>query len=144
MQQSGSKALTAIALTACLTPALSLAPPIAAQEPEAPTATAADEEATHEALRALRREVEASFNKAGESGRLEDLQGVLDYVHDNVVLAAMNGELVVGKEGVVDYFNRKITGPSRPVESISHEPYRAPAAGRRGAFETYAGPRSLR
>ena len=79
-----------------------------------------DVEATHDALRALRREVEASFNAAGRSGKLEDFQGVLDRVHDNAVLAAMNGDLVVGKEKIVEYFNTKMGEATGTIESIQH------------------------
>jgi ketosteroid isomerase-like protein len=120
LKRSGSKALTVIAVTACLTTALLLASPLAAQEQEAPGATAEDVEATHEALRALRREVDASFNAAGRSGKLEDFQGVLDNIHDDVVLAAMNGDLVVGKDEIVEYFNTKMTGAAGTIESIQH------------------------
>jgi ketosteroid isomerase-like protein len=77
------------------------------------------EDPAHEALRALKRDVEAAFNKAGRSHRLEDFQGVLDHVEPNIVLAAMNGDLVVGKDKVVTYFNEKMSG-SGTVRSIEH------------------------
>lgn len=129
MRSTGQRRASTIVLAAVVTmtpgPGASLAaqepeaPATAAAEPEAPDAEA-DVEATHEALRELRREVEASFNAAGRSGRLEDFQGVLDRVHDDAVLAAMNGDLVVGKEQIIEYFNTKMTGAEGTIESIRH------------------------
>lgn len=109
---------TSIALLAVVVVALSN--PLSAAQQAQQVASAGDDEATHEALRTLKRESETSFNKAGKSGKLEDLQGVLDYVHDNVVLAAMNGELVIGKKGIIEYFDRTMTGPTRTVKSVHH------------------------
>lgn len=114
----------AIAVFACLM-AAAVGSPAAEQEEMAPAPAVfdadADEEATHEELRALRREVEASFNAAGRSGDLADFQGVLDRVHDGAVLAAMNGDLVIGKDKIVDYFNTKMTGEASTIESIEHD-----------------------
>jgi ketosteroid isomerase-like protein len=84
------------------------------------TAQTGSDEATHEALRALRREVEAAFNKAGASGRLEDFEPILKYVDDDVVLAAMNGSLVVGKAGLIEYFKRTMMGSARTVATVHH------------------------
>jgi hypothetical protein len=110
--------VTSIAQLAVVILALSGALAVGQQAQQ--TASARDDDATHEALRTLKREAEASFNKAGKSGKLEDLQGLLDYLHDNVVLAAMNGDIVVGKKSVIEYFNRKLTGPARTVKSAHH------------------------
>jgi ketosteroid isomerase-like protein len=109
---------TSIALLAVVIFALSN--PLSAAQQVQQIASTGDDEATHEALRTLKREMEESFNKVGKSGKLEDLQGVLDHVHDNVVLAAMNGSLVVGKQGIIEYFKRTMTGPTRTVKSVHH------------------------
>ena len=77
-------------------------------------------EEAHNALRVLKNGAEAAFNEMGRSGKVEDLNKILEYVHDDVVLAAMNGSLVVGKQGIVDYFKRTMTGPDRTVESVQH------------------------
>jgi ketosteroid isomerase-like protein len=98
--------------------ALALLAPAAGPRPA--VAAGGSDEATHEALRALRREAEAAFNKAGASGRLEDFEPLLKYVDDDVVLAAMSGDLVVGKPALIDYFKRTMMGPSRTVLSIHH------------------------
>ena len=86
-----------------------------------PNASPEEDEATHEALRALKREAEEAFNVMGQSGELTDLQKLLDLVHEDVVLAAMNGEFAVGKSGIIEYFNKTMTGSDRTVQSIHHE-----------------------
>ena len=85
-----------------------------------PNASPEEDEATHEALRALKREAEEAFNVMGQSGELTDLQKLLELVHEDVVLAAMNGEFAVGKSGVIEYFNKTMTGSDRTVQSIHH------------------------
>ncbi len=85
-----------------------------------PNASPEEDEATHDALRALKREAEEAFNVMGQSGELTDLQKLLDLVHEDVVLAAMNGEFAVGKSGVIEYFNKTMTGSDRTVQSIHH------------------------
>ena len=87
----------------------------------APAAAAASDEATHEALRAFKRDIEAAFNRMGASAKLEDFEPLLRFVHDDVVLAAMNGDLVTGRQGIVDYFKRTMTGPERTVKSVQHD-----------------------
>lgn len=99
---------------------LTFSNPLSAAQQAQPIASRGNDEAVHETLRTLKREAEASFNKAGKSGKLEDLQGLLDYLHDNVVLAAMNGDIVVGKKSIIEYFNRKLTGSTRTVKSVHH------------------------
>ena len=85
-----------------------------------PNASPEEDEATHEALRALKREAEEAFNVMGQSGELTDLQKLLDLVHEDIVLAAMNGEFAVGKSGIIEYFNKTMTGSDRTVQSIHH------------------------
>jgi ketosteroid isomerase-like protein len=79
-----------------------------------------DVEATHEALRALKREAELAFNDLGQSGEMADLNRLLNLVDDDIVLAAMNGRFAIGKNGIVDYFNSTMTGPDRTVQSVHH------------------------
>ena len=97
---------------------LALLSPLAGLWPA--VAQTASDEATHEALRTFRREVEAAFNKVGASGRPEDFEEILKYVDDDVVLAAMNGTLAVGKQGLTEYFKRTMAGPTRTVKSVHH------------------------
>jgi ketosteroid isomerase-like protein len=79
-----------------------------------------DVEATHEALRMLKREAEQAFNDLGQSAEKGDLNRLLSLVDDYIVLAAMNGRFAIGKNGIVDYFNSTMTGPDRTVQSVHH------------------------
>jgi len=97
-----------------------------AQDEAAPDAGAAGipaqaVEATHEQLRSLKTQAETAFNKIGQSGRIEDLQPLLDLVTEDVVLAAMNGEVVVGKDGITKYFQRTMASPDHTVASVHHD-----------------------
>jgi uncharacterized protein (TIGR02246 family) len=112
--RTASVALLAVAILTLSNPL-----PAAGQQLQRTPPTGNDE-ATHEALRTLKREVEAAFNKAGRSGDIKDFQGVMNYVHDNAVLVAMNGDIVAGKKQIIDYFNRMMTDPTRSVRSIHH------------------------
>ncbi len=80
----------------------------------------AGDEATHAALRQLKTEIEAAFNRACASKSRADLDAVLALVSENVVLTAMNGQCVLGKQGLVEYFERTLTGPEASVESVHH------------------------
>lgn len=95
---------------------LAVAAPIYAQQAE----TAASVGATHEALRVLKQEAEDAFNAMGRSGELSDLERLLDLVHDDIVLAAMNGRIARGKDGIIEYFMASMTGPGRTVQSVEH------------------------
>lgn len=84
------------AIGVCLV--IGLGSAVAAAEPVA--GSAADEvQAAHEALRALKQDAEQAFNRMGASGKREDFNVLLDYVTDDVVPAAMNGQFAVGKLG---------------------------------------------
>lgn len=104
----------------CLLVALVVIPAPAAAQDAQPDASPPELEATHAALRALKQEAEGAFNEIGRSGELADIEGLLDLVHDDFVLAAMNGQVVVGKAGIIDYFNATMTGPERTVQSVHH------------------------
>ena len=77
-------------------------------------------EATHDEIRALKRGAEEAFNAIGSSGAQGDIESIVQYVHDDVVLAAMNGDVVVGKQGIRDYFVEKMSGPESTVASVHH------------------------
>lgn len=81
-------------------------------------AAVAQNEAVHDALRALKQQAEDAFNAAGRSGDRADLDRLLELVDDNVVLAAMNGRFAIGKSGIVDYFDSTMKGPNRTVQSV--------------------------
>src|SRR5690349_20740986 len=44
--------------------------------------------------------IQAAFNKMGASGKAEDMKPLLEMVHPDVLLTAMNGEKVRGKHGI--------------------------------------------
>lgn len=80
----------------------------------------AEEAAAHEALRALKQGAETAFNKLGETGDEKYLETLLEFVHDDVVLSAMNGVQAVGKQGLIDYYKQTMTGPDRTVQTVHH------------------------
>lgn len=94
-------------------PLLAVLAPLAAAQPSG-------DEAVHEALRELKQQAEDAFNALGQSGDRADLDRLLDLVHEDVVLAAMNGRFAVGKSGIVEYFDATMTGPDRTVQSVHH------------------------
>lgn len=92
----------------------SAARPLNAQQPDAAN------EAVHDEIRALKNGAEEAFNLIGSSGSDGDIEPILQYVHDDFVLVAMNGETVIGKQGIRDYFSDKMAGPTPTVSSIHH------------------------
>lgn len=78
-------------------------------------------EATHNELRALKDGITTAFNKLGASGKEEDLDGILQYAHKNVVLNAMNGVRAVGHEGIRKHFRETMVGEKRTVQSVRHD-----------------------
>ncbi|NIV18359.1 MAG: DUF4440 domain-containing protein [Woeseiaceae bacterium] len=88
--------------------------PLFAQEQDAAI------EAIHDEIRALKRGAEEAFNEIGSSGRDGNIEPLLQYVHDDVVLVAMNGDTSVGKQGIRDYFVDKMAGPEPTVASVHH------------------------
>ena len=78
-------------------------------------------EATHNELRVLRDSISNAFNRLGSGGDEKELDAVLQYVHKNVVLNAMNGERAVGHEGVRQMFRKSMVGPNRSVQSVHHD-----------------------
>lgn len=74
----------------------------------------ASDEATHNQLRALRDGLLDAINKG-------DIERQLTYLHPNIVVTALNGEVSRGQEGVRAYFLKMTTGPKRVVESFHCE-----------------------
>ena len=77
-------------------------------------------EAVHDELRALKDGAEEAFNLIGRSGKDGDIEPILEFVHDDFVLVAMNGDISVGKQGIRDYFRDKMAGPEATVASVHH------------------------
>ncbi|MEP6732306.1 MAG: nuclear transport factor 2 family protein [bacterium] len=106
-----------------------MSPVVSAQESKTAVPTGADalaalpaeERATHQELIALRIGMQNAFNKMGASGKAEDMQALLEYVHPDMILTAMNGQSVRGKEGLMDYFNRMMVKEGHTVASLHHD-----------------------
>lgn len=71
----------------------------------------ANDEATHNQLRAMRDGLLDAINKG-------DIERQLTYLHPNIVVTALNGEVSRGHEGVRAYFLKMTQGPKRVVESF--------------------------
>jgi len=82
--------------------------PVSSQAPPA------KDEEVHNELRALRDGLVDAMNKG-------DIDRQLTYLHPNVVVTALNGEVSRGREGVRAYFLKMTTGPNRVVESFHCE-----------------------
>jgi ketosteroid isomerase-like protein len=95
--------------------------PLAARTPTSALMVQDEVQATHDELRALKKGAEEAFNRLGMSGNREDLDRLLAFVADDIVLVPMNGQTAVGKQGIIDYFMRTMTGPNRTVQSVYHE-----------------------
>ena len=97
------KNLIAAVVLLCLAalPASSQAPP-------------AKDEAVHNELRALRDGLVDAINKG-------DIERQLTYLHPNVVVTALNGEVSRGRDGVRAYFLKMTAGPKRVVDSFHCE-----------------------
>ncbi len=89
------------------------------QEVDAPAANASEigpavNQAEHDQLRMVRDELIAAINA-------KNSQTVLERMHPNVVLTTQDGKelkVVRGREGVQEYLDRLLIGPTRGVESL--------------------------
>lgn len=95
-----------------------------AQAPQAPAAPQAQPSAAptqapqvppveelHNGLRRLQATMEKALNS-------RDLDTIVANVHDDVVFTTMNGDIVRGKQGVREYFERMMNGPDKVVEDV--------------------------
>lgn len=82
--------------------------------PASSQAPSAKDEAVHNELRALRDGLIDAMNKG-------DIERQLTYLHPNIVVTALNGEVSRGRDGVRAYFLKMTTGPNRVVESFHCE-----------------------
>ena len=109
--------------SACLLAALLTVQPLAKAAPAStetaaavPTTTAISSvpanDALHQQLRDLRDRMQTALNQ-------RDLNSLLDNVADNVVFTTMNGDRVIGKEGIRQYFDTMLNGPNPLVRSVT-------------------------
>ncbi len=69
-------------------------------------------EALHQSLRDLRDTMQAALNR-------HDLDALLANVADDVVFTTMNGDRVIGKDGIRQYFEKMLNGPEAIVQSVN-------------------------
>ena len=86
----------------------------AQDSPETPSETVTDDPA-HEELRAFRKLVVEAIGS-------NDIEKLLPYLTDNVVVTWQNGEVSRGPEGVRKYYDRMMKGPSPVVKSLTSNP----------------------
>ncbi|MEO7297187.1 MAG: nuclear transport factor 2 family protein [Verrucomicrobiota bacterium] len=98
------------------TPALTVA-----KGKDALAALAPEERAIHDELIAFRIAIQAAFNKVGESGKAEDMAPLLELVHPDVILTAMNGQSVRGKNGIMEYFKHHMIDEGHYVKRLHHD-----------------------
>jgi ketosteroid isomerase-like protein len=73
------------------------------------------DEATHQALRAMRDAVVNTLNKG-------DMESLIPHLHRNIVFTAMNGEVCRGRDALRTYFNRMMNDLGHIVDSLSINP----------------------
>jgi uncharacterized protein (TIGR02246 family) len=90
-----------------------------AQEPAQPAppaqqsgAGAADLEATHQALRTIKNDMEQALNA-------QDLDKLLSHVHPHVVFTTMNNDVRVGRDAIRAYYAQMMNGPDRVVQKLT-------------------------
>ncbi|MEQ1506099.1 MAG: SgcJ/EcaC family oxidoreductase [Myxococcota bacterium] len=71
----------------------------------------AGEAETHDALRAVKAEMERALNA-------RDIDAIVAHSTPDVVFTAMNGDVVQGRDGVRAYFDKMMNGSAKVVESI--------------------------
>ncbi|MFP2924163.1 SgcJ/EcaC family oxidoreductase [Pyxidicoccus sp. 3LG] len=91
---------------------LSLVPTWALAQDAAAPASPQDLEATHNALRALKQDMEDALNK-------QDVDRLLSHLHPDVVFTTMNNDVRVGKKAIRAYYDEMMRGPNRVVEKIT-------------------------
>src|SRR5882757_4417061 len=79
------------------------------------------ERKVHEELITFRIAIQDAFNKMGNSGKAQDMEPLLEMVHPDCLLTAMNGASVRGKTGIMDYFNHNMVAEGHPIARIQHE-----------------------
>ncbi|RYZ37996.1 MAG: SgcJ/EcaC family oxidoreductase [Myxococcaceae bacterium] len=84
-----------------------------AQEPvAAPAVVASSDEATHQALRAIKQDMEDALNK-------QDLERLLSHLHPDVVFSTMNNDVRVGKDSIRAYYAQMLGGPNSVVKKVT-------------------------
>ncbi|NPC74839.1 MULTISPECIES: SgcJ/EcaC family oxidoreductase [Corallococcus] len=83
-----------------------------AQDAVAPAAVASGDEATHQALRGIKQDMEDALNK-------QDLDRLLSHLHPDVVFSTMNNDVRVGKDAIRAYYAEMLGGPNSVVKKVT-------------------------
>ncbi|WP_267573204.1 SgcJ/EcaC family oxidoreductase [Corallococcus sp. bb12-1] len=78
----------------------------------APAVVASGDEATHQALRAIKQDMEDALNK-------QDLERLLSHLHPDVVFSTMNNDVRVGKDSIRAYYAQMLGGPNSVVKKVT-------------------------
>ena len=113
--------LLATGLTSVHSLAQTPPPPVAKSSEAALAALTPADRAIHDELIAFRVAIQSAFNKVGETGRPEDMPPLLELVHTNVILTAMNGQSVRGKSGIMEYFKHHMIDEGHSVKRLHHD-----------------------
>ncbi|OJT23725.1 DUF4440 domain-containing protein [Archangium sp. Cb G35] len=95
----------------CVMACLVLCLPWSLRAQEAAGGGAAEVEATHQALRAIKNDMEQALNA-------QDLDKLLSHLHPNVVFTTMNNDVRVGKDAIRAYYDQMMKGPDRIVQKL--------------------------
>jgi uncharacterized protein (TIGR02246 family) len=80
--------------------------------PDAPLEKRAAENPNHEQLRVLRDGITDAMNK-------KDVDGIISFLHPDIVFTTMNGDVAKGHQGIRDYYVKMMSGPNRVVDSVT-------------------------
>ncbi|GHG77571.1 SgcJ/EcaC family oxidoreductase [Comamonas sp. JC664] len=93
-------------MSGCLVALLIAFLPTAALPQPAPS-----DDATHDALRVLKQQMEDALNA-------QDLDGLLQHLHPDVSFTTMNNDVRVGKDAIRAYYEAMMKGPHKVVDRI--------------------------
>ena len=79
---------------------------------QSPATSAEDQNAIHDELRALNTGITKAMNE-------NNVEGILSFVHSNVVFTTMNGDVARGHQAIRDYYAKMMTGPNKVVEKVT-------------------------
>ncbi|KFA86727.1 SgcJ/EcaC family oxidoreductase [Archangium violaceum] len=95
----------------CVMACLVLCLPGSLRAQESAGGGAAEVEATHQALRAIKNDMEQALNA-------QDLDKLLSHLHPNVVFTTMNNDVRVGRDAIRAYYEQMMKGPDRIVQKL--------------------------
>jgi uncharacterized protein (TIGR02246 family) len=76
------------------------------------TTSTENKNAIHDELRALNTGITKAMNE-------NNVEGILSFVHSNVVFTTMNGDVARGHQAIRDYYAKMMTGSNKVVEKVT-------------------------